>query len=82
MPVNITPPITANPNDTYKFAPMANCRDGMRYKLEQEITDKDAIELMVPVAQPSKCACMSKNGVADDPAPLNSANNTVELMTG
>ena len=61
---------------------MARSRPDTLYNVEQVITDKDAIELIVPVAQPNKWACINKNGAASDPAPLNNDNKTVLLMTG
>jgi len=41
-----------------KFGPNASCFESIRKRFEQVKTDSDVIELIVPPAQPTRCACI------------------------
>ena len=43
-----------------QFIPKHSFDDGILKRVEHVITESDATELIVPVHQPNKCACISK----------------------
>ena len=76
------PPKTANKIVTKLLTPKHNFELGTRNNVEQVMTDNEDTELIVPVHQPNKCACMSNEGDISKLAEVKVLSKTVLEITG
>ena len=65
-----------------KFGPNASCLDSTWNRFEHVKVESDATELIVPPAQPTRWACISKAGWISACTDDNKDNAIVLVMTG
>ena len=79
---SIIPPANAKKTETKPLMPKHNFDEGTSNIDEHVITESDAIELIVPVHQPNRCACISRGLLSSYSVEVKILNKTVLEITG